>query len=388
MPIKTVLSSVAVFVVLALCAAYYWVGFARPAQGNSMDFPTDAQEIIITTVITDIEHPWAVAFLPDGDFLITERGGRLLYGTTDGTTTPIANVPTVYDKGQGGLLDIAVSPDYATSSLVYFSYAAADHEGKANTEVARAKLNLTDNRLDDVQRIFQALPKVKGDNHFGSRLQFDNDNHLYIALGERFSYSDEAQNTRNHLGTVIRLHPDGSIPADNPFVDDENGKPEIYSFGHRNIQGMAMYPQTGEIWVHEHGPRGGDEINILQKGKNYGWPEVSYGVHYSGLPVSSSPMGEGFIDPVLHWTPSIAPSGMIFYNGDDFPEWRGDILAGALVQTHLRRVDMDGTTVKGQTLLLRDFERRIRDVAVAPDGKLYVLTDEYEGGLYRIDPVR
>lgn len=385
---KVVLSSFVLSVIAGLAAVYYWVGFARPAQGNSMDYNTDAQLVTVTEIVGNIEHPWAVQFLPDGDFLISERSGRLLYGTTDGNVAPIANVPAVYDNGQGGLLDIALSPDYATDGLIYFSYAAADRNGNANTEVARAKLNIADKTLENIERIFQALPKVKGNNHFGSRLQFDNDRHLFITLGERFSYSDNAQNTSDHLGTVIRIHGDGSIPADNPFVNDPNSRPEIFSFGHRNIQGMAKHPETGEIWIHEHGPRGGDEINILQKGGNYGWPKVSYGVHYSGIPVSSSPTGEGYIDPVLHWTPSIAPSGMIFYNGKDFPQWRGDILVGALAQTHLRRVVLDGSSVTDQTLLLQDFERRIRDIAVSPDGKLYVLTDEYEGGLYRIDPAQ
>lgn len=387
MRLKSFILSFLFFCLIAAGGAYYWVGFARPAMGNSMDFPLETTKINVIPVMENLSHPWAVEFLPNGDFLITERSGNLVYGTAAGDRSDISGLPdNIYAEGQGGLLDVVQSPDFENDRMIYFSYAAVDDEGNANTEVAKAVLNVEDKRLENVNVIFRALPKVEGGNHFGSRILFDNNNHVYITLGERFDYSEDAQNITNHIGTLIRVNTDGSIPRDNPFVDHENAKSEIFSYGHRNAQGIALHPETGEVWLHEHGPRGGDEINIIKPGANYGWPKVSHGVHYSGLPVSDSPTGEGFTDPYLQWTPSIAPSGMIFYQGTAFPEWQGDLLIGALAKKHLRRVVLDNGKVKDQTIMLNDLNKRIRDVTVSPQGDLYVLTDENNGGLYRIDP--
>lgn len=321
-----------------------------------------------TTIVADgLDYPWAVEFLPNGEYLVTERPGKLIRVSSDGSKTEISGVPSVYDKGQGGLLDVIAGPE----NKIYLSYAAADADGLANTEVAVADLNLADNRLENVQTIFTALPKVKGNNHWGSRLLLDDNGGLYVTLGERFDYRDEAQNPENNIGTVSYVYPDG--------------RSEVYSYGHRNVQGIARHPETAEVWTHEHGPKGGDEVNILKKGANYGWPLISYGRNYSGTVISESGEHEPeFTAPVLHWTPSIAPSGMTFYTGDKFPEWQGDLFAGALVMRHLRRVKLDGTRVVEQEELLKDIDERIRDVATGPDGYIYVLTDSDDGKLIRL----
>jgi glucose/arabinose dehydrogenase len=271
---------------------------------------------------------------------------------------------------------------------VYFSYAATEdnNENISNTEVARAKLNTQQNRLTDVEVIFRAKPKVEGSNHWGSRLAFANDGTLYITLGEKFDYMEEAQNPSNHLGTVVRLNADGSVPNDNPFVGHDDKAPEIFSYGHRNPQGIAIHPVTEDIWIHEHGPKGGDEINILKSGANYGWPAVTFGRSYWGTEISDKTSVPGMEDPILHWTPSIAPSGMTFYMGDQFPEWQGDLFVGALVKRHLRRVELDGETVIAQEELLSDLNERLRDVREGPHGHLYILTDSSNGKLYRLEP--
>jgi glucose/arabinose dehydrogenase len=343
----------------------------------------------VVEIGTDFDHPWSLAFLPGGDYLVTERRGRLWRVTPEGKKTEIPGMPAVYHRGQGGLLDVALEPGFKDGGWMYFSYAASalDDKDIANTEVARARLNLTQNRLTDMEVIFRAQPKVKGDNHWGSRLLFAPDGMLFITLGERFDYSEEAQNPANHLGTVVRLMPDGKIPSDNPFVGQADKKSEIYSYGHRNAQGIAQNPQSGEIWIHEHGPKGGDEINILKPGANYGWPAVTFGISYWGLKISNRTSAPGMEDPILQWTPSIAPSGMAFYTGDKFPEWRGNLFVGALVKKHLRRMEFEGSKVTRQEELLKDRGERIRDVREGPDGYLYLLTDESDGKLLRLEPV-
>lgn len=351
------------------------------AQGQTVDFK-------IVEIADELNHPWALAFLPDGDYLITEREGDLIRVSSNGQKTEIKNVPEVYAEGQGGLLDVVLHPEFDSNGYIYFSYAASDKDTSylANTEVARAKLDLYQNTLSEFEIIFTALPKVEGGNHWGSRLLFTPEGYLFITLGERFDYEEDAQKIQNHLGTVIRLNWDGSIPNDNPFINTPNAKPEIYSYGHRNPQGIALHPQTGEVWIHEHGPKGGDEINILKAGANYGWPKVSYGVTYWGRTISEEPTAEGVTDPILQWTPSIAPSGMTFYNGDKFPEWEGDLFVGALVLRHLRKMELNGSDIVNQEKMLENRKDRIRDVRTGPDGYIYVLTDDRNGKLLRLEP--
>lgn len=344
-----------------------------------------AHQVKAVPVVESLSHPWSVVFLSSDEYLITEREGHLLYFDGQGNKHPISGLPEIYNQGQGGLLDVVLAPDFESSGLIYFSFSSADAQGKANTELAKARLNLDNKTLEEVQIIFKALPKVAGSNHFGSRLLFDSEGYLYMTLGERFDYKKQAQDPSNHLGTIVRLNSDGSIPADNPFVGNDDGDDAVYAYGVRNAQGIALHPVTQNILFHEHGPMGGDEINILKAAANYGWPKVTYGLAYSGAVISKKTTAPGITDPLLHWTPSIAPSGMDFYTGDDFPTWKNNVFIGALAGRHLRRVILDGKKVMGQEILLEDFGKRIRDVVMAPDGYLYILTDEADGGLYRIE---
>jgi glucose/arabinose dehydrogenase len=325
-----------------------------------------------------------MAFLPDGGMLITERRGQLrLFKDGALQPDPITGVPEVYARGQGGLLDVALHPDFASNRLVYLSYAGAT-DGRAGTEVMRARFDGT--ALTDGKVIFRVEPKTPGAAHYGSRLAFDRDGRLYISLGDRRNYMEEAQRPANHIGSVVRLEADGSIPDDNPFVGIEGTRPEIFSYGHRNVQGMALNPQSGEIWAHEHGPRGGDEVNVLKAGANYGWPAITYGIDYSGAIISEKTAAPGMEQPLVYWVPSIAPSGMAFYQGHRFPQWRGDLFVGALAGSHLRRLELDGREVTGQEELLAGLGERIRDVRSGPDGYLYVLTDSPDGQLIRLEP--
>jgi glucose/arabinose dehydrogenase len=286
-------------------------------------------------------------------------------------------------RGQGGLLDVALHPDFADNGWVYLSY-AGEAGGEAGTEVARARLEGT--TLIDVMVIFSAHPKTPGSAHYGGRLLFDRAGQLYIALGDRRNYMQEAQKLSSHLGGVIRVNDDGSAPDDNPFTGRDDALPELFTYGHRNVQGMTLHPATGAVWTHEHGPRGGDEVNILKAGANYGWPAITYGIDYSGAIISEKTQAPGMEQPVVYWVPSIAPSGMAFYQGDLFPEWRGDLFVGALAGRHLRRLELDGDRVTGQEELLADLGERIRDVETGPDGYLYLLTDATNGRLLRLEP--
>lgn len=338
----------------------------------------------VVTVASGLDHPWSLAFLPDGGMLVTERPGRLRLIGADGKLrpTPIAGVPEVVARGQGGLLDVALHPRFTANRWIYLSYAGAG-EGGANTEVARARFD--GKRLTNLQVIFRARPKTAGANHYGGRLLFDRDGYLFITLGERYRYRDEAQSLANHLGTIVRLHDDGRVPADNPFVGRSGARPEIYSYGHRNVQGIALRPDTNTVWEHEHGPRGGDEVNILKPGANYGWPAITYGIDYSGAIISDQTAAPGMEQPVVYWVPSIAPSGMTFYDGARFPQWRGDLFVGALAGQHLRRLELRGDRVVEQEKLLADFGERIRDVRAGPDGCLYLLTDSENGAVWRLE---
>lgn len=347
------------------------------------------ESFLLETVAGGLEHPWALAFLPDQSFLVGERGGTLWHISEDGQTkTAITGLPpNLRAAGQGGLFDIMPAPDFSRSNTLYIAY-TGEADNKNNTELARATLNLENHTLSDVSTLFAAAPKVSGNNHYGGKLLSGPDGKIYLTLGERFNYLDRVQKPDNHLGTIIRLNRDGSVPEDNPFAADGGAKPpEVYTWGHRNVQGIAWRPGTDDIWTHEHGPKGGDEINILSPGVNYGWPAITYGVDYSGFPVSDKTEAEGMAQPLLHWTPSIAPSGMAFYDGDKFPEWKGDLFIGALSGMHLRRLELDGDTVTEQEVLLKD-TGRIRDVRSGPDGYLYLLTDDTDGALLRLKPVR
>lgn len=339
------------------------------------------------TIAENLSFPWSLAFLPDNQgFLVTERDGKLLHLTADGQSrTEIKGLPTVHASGQGGLFDIVLSPDFTSNSLVYFAFA----EGTAdqnNTALARAQLDLGKHQLSDVKVIFRATPKVGGSNHYGGRILFAPDGTLFLTLGDKFNFRDQAQSTADHLGTIVRLNADGSIPNDNPFARDASAKPEIYSYGHRNTQGIALQPQSNKIWMHEHGPRGGDEVNILKPAANYGWPVVTFGREYSGLEITDQTSAAGMEDSVIHWTPSIAPSGMAFYDGDKFPDWRGDLFVGALAGQHLRHLKVSGDKITHQAMMLKPMEARIRDVRSGPDGYLYLLTDSPDGRLIRLEP--
>jgi glucose/arabinose dehydrogenase len=356
---------------------------APAALGEEIE-QSQQHDFRIETLADGLEHPWGLAFLPGGGILITERPGRLrLYKEGALQPEPIAGVPEVVARGQGGLLDVALHPDFAGNGLVYLSYAGAG-EGGAGTEVARARFDGA--ALQDLEVIFRAEPKVGGGNHFGSRLRFAGDGTLYVTLGDRFRYMKEAQSLGNHLGTIVRLNDDGSVPDDNPFVGQQDARPEIFSYGHRNVQGLAVQPGTGTLWAHEHGPQGGDELNILKPGANYGWPAITYGIDYSGAIISDKTAAPGMEQPVVYWVPSIAPSGMAFYDGDAFPEWQGDLFLGALSHLHLRRLEIEGEAVVAQEELLTGLSARIRDVRAGPDGLLYVLTDSADGRLLRLAP--
>ncbi len=348
---------------------------------------SDQVEFDVTRFSGGLNHPWGMAFLPDGNLLVTERTGRLRLVKPDGQLLdPIKNVPEVYTIKQGGLLDVAIDPDFKANRLIYFSYAEplATAEGTiAGTAVARAEL--TNNSLKNLKVIFRQSPKVHGGIHFGSRLAFSPDGSLFVTLGERGDHMEEAQNTDNHLGAIIRIRTDGSIPDDNPFINDSKAKPEIWSYGHRSVQGAAIHPKTGELWIHEHGPRGGDEINIPKPGSNYGWPNASYGVHYSMMPIRDEHAEQGYEEPIYYWTPSVAPSGMLFYTGSLFPKWRGNLFIGTLAGQHLIRLTVSHNKVLNEEKLLKN-TMRFRDVEQGPDGALYLLTDEDDGQILKLVP--
>ncbi len=337
------------------------------------------------TVTEGLEYPWGLAFLPDGKMLVTERPGRLRLVGADGRLDPqlIRGVPPVAAVGQGGLLDVALHPDFARNGWIYLSY-AAQGPGGYGTEVARARLE--GHALRDLKVIFSMRPKTTTGHHFGSRLVFDRQGFLFITLGDR-GEMERAQRFGDHAGSVIRLHDDGRVPADNPFVAVPNALPEKFTLGNRNIQGAALHPVSGLLWTHEHGPQGGDEINIIRAGVNYGWPTITYGRNYgSGTPIGEGVRKTGMAQPLLQWTPSIAPSGMAFYTGDKFPAWRGNLFVGALRGQMLVRLEVDGERVVREERLLENTVGRIRDVRNGPDGFLYLLTDDARGRVVRLEP--
>ncbi|MDO3376737.1 PQQ-dependent sugar dehydrogenase [Geoalkalibacter halelectricus] len=373
---------------LLLVLTVFLVGFTLfrpPGVGADEIIETQEHQLRVITLVEGLEHPWGLAFLPDGRMLVTERPGRLRL-IVDGElkSEPVAGLPEIVAVGQGGLLDIALHPRFADNHLVYFSYAGRG-EGGIGTEVARGRL--VDNRLEDLEVIFSMEPKSNARQHFGSRLVFDREGFLYITLGDR-GEMDRAQVTDDHAGSVIRLHDDGRVPEDNPFVGKPDFKPEIYTYGHRNIQGAALHPESGKLWTHEHGPQGGDEVNIIRAGRNYGWPVITHGVQYvTGARIGVGTEKEGMESPLHYWVPvSIAPSGMAFYTGERFPNWRGDLFIGALRDRMLVRLRLDGERVSEEEHMLEGTLGRIRDVRQGPDGYLYLLTDERRGVLARLEP--
>ncbi|MFB3816296.1 MAG: PQQ-dependent sugar dehydrogenase [Candidatus Methylomirabilales bacterium] len=364
---------------LALTPSLVFGGGAAP------EFPTERGPVRAVTVASGLDHPWGLAFLPDGRMLVTERPGRVRLVQRDGSLSPpLAGVPDVVARGQGGLLDVALDPGHAENRLVYLSYAESGDRG-AGTAVARGRLGQAG--LEDVRVIFRQEPKVSGNNHFGSRLVFGRDGTLFVTLGERFLF-DPAQDPSNHLGKIVRIQPDGGVPRDNPFAGRQGVKPEIWSLGHRNVQGAALHPETGALWIAEHGARGGDEINIVEAGRNYGWPVIGYGRHYSGQKIGEGTAKPGMEQPIHYWDPSIAPSGMAFYTADRFPEWRGSLFVGALAGKLLARLTLAGGRVAREERLLTRLGERLRDVRQGPDGLLYLLTDARDGRLLRLEPAR
>ena len=346
---------------------------------------TERGTVRLVTVAGGLQHPWGMAFLPDGRLLVTEKAGRLRVVTTDGRVgVPLGGLPAVDADGQGGLLDVALDPDFGSNRLVYVSY-AEPREGGNGTTVARGRL--TDAGLEDVEVIFRQQPAVRSTHHFGSRLVFARDGRLFVTLGERNSERARAQTLDSHIGKVVRIERDGKVPADNPFAGQAGVLPEIWSYGHRNVQGAALHPVTGELWTDEHGPKGGDELNRTLAGRNYGWPTVSYGVEYSGAKISDSPTAPGIEAPVHYWVPSIATSGLLFYTGDRFPQWKGNAFVGGLKSEQLSRLELDDNRVVHEEVLLRGVVGdRVRDVEQGPDGLIYLLTDEADGRLLRIEP--
>ncbi len=367
------------FVYLIACASLFLLLPGKLNAQNPLPFKVE-------TLVKGLEHPWAMAFLPDGRMLITERPGRLRM-VENGRLhpEPIKGLPEIAADGQGGLMDIALHPNYTQNGWIYLSYAAPAPAllfKKSGTTVARAKLK--GHQLVELQHLYTMENLTRSGRQFGSRLVFDKDNYLYITVGER-GERPRAQDLSDSAGSVLRIHDDGRIPKDNPFVKQANAHPAIYSYGHRNPQGMAIHPVTGKVWIHEHGPQGGDEINLIKPGTNYGWPVITYGANYgTGTKIGEGTHKAGMEQPILQWTPSIAPSGMAFYTGDKFKAWQGNLLVGALKYQMLVRIELEGDKVIKQEELLKNQVGRIRDVRVGKDGFIYLLTDEDEGRLVRL----
>ena len=347
---------------------------------------TEYERIRVIEVVGDLENPWSVALLPEGDILITERSGRLNL-LADGELTEISGLPDMTSEGQGGLLDLAVHPDYEENGWIYWTYSQPNNQGQTATALARGRIE--DNTLVDVEELFVQNRYSQPGRHYGSRLAWRNDGTLLMSIGDRGSDPPRAQDNNDHAGTLIRLNDDGSIPEDNPFVDDDDILDEIYAYGLRNIQGMVINPETDEIWVTDHGPRGGDELNRIEGGKNYGWPEVTRGLDYrteETFPDATARRAEGVEEPFYEFLPTHAPSGLALVTGNRFPAWEGNLLAGGLRSERIRRVVFDDQEVLHEEELLLQTLGRIRDVREGPDDYIYVLTDESDGGLYRIEP--
>jgi glucose/arabinose dehydrogenase len=357
-------------------------------RGENTSFASSAGQLEVQTVAGGLVNPWSLAFLPDGRMLVTERPGRMRIVTPEGQlSAPVKGVPEVWASSQGGLHDVITDTSFAQNRTIYFCFAERT-AGGGRTAVARAKLNDGNGRLDELKIIFRQEGPPSSGNHYGCRIAQAADGNLFVTLGDHFSYRDEAQNLGNHLGKIIRITPDGSAPPDNPFVGRAGAKPEIWSYGHRNEQGLAINPASGDLWETEHGPRGGDEVNIIGSARNYGWPVIGYGIDYSGAKIHDSAARDGMEQPVKYWVPSIAPSGLTFYSAKLFPKWTGSIFSGALAGKMLVRLQLNGNTVTSEERLLKNLNERIRDVRQGPDGALWLLTDNAAGRILRVTPAR
>ena len=360
---------------------------AALAQDRSAVVNSEKHALRVVTLLKGLENPWSVAFLPDGRMLVTERAGRLRLVDQDFRldSKPIAGLPDVVAQGQGGLFDVVLHPEYAQNRWIYWAYNAPG-AGGWGTALARGKLQ--GSRMTEVQVLFSMQPKTRSSQHFGGRIVFDKAGMLYLTLGDRGD-KDRAQKLDDHAGSVIRLHDDGRVPADNPFAKRAGALPEKWTLGNRNMQGATLHPKTGELWTHEHGPQGGDEVNVMRSGLNYGWPVITYGVNYGfGTRIGEGQTKPGMVQPLHLWVPSIAPSGMAFVSGSKFPQWTGDLLVGALRDQMLVRLVLDGEKVVREERLLKGLVGRIRDVRMGPDDLVYLLTDEAEGALLRLEPVK
>ncbi len=371
---------------IAIFAAILFVLAVKPtAAAETLD--SEHYRLRVVTVVSGLRSPWGLAFLPDGGMIVTERDGAVRLVSRQGRLAPpLAGAPEVFASGQGGMLDVALDPNFQSNKLIYLSYAEPG-EGGAGTAVARARLDAAGNRLDGLRVIFRQLPKSHGGQHFGSRLVFARDGKLFITIGER-GQRRLTQDFSINRGQVIRINPDGTVPEDNPFVGRPGYRSEVWSYGHRNPQGAALHPDTGKLWIHEHGARGGDEINLPDAGKNYGWPVIAYGRHYSGEKIGVGSHKAGLEQPLYYWDPSIAPSGMAFYTGAAFPKWRGNLFVGALKFRLVARLTLDGEKVVAEERILDGLGQRIRDVRQGPDGLLYLLTDSGDGKILRVEPAK
>lgn len=373
------------FTRLLLCLGLAGLLTAPALSADTID--SERASFELETVAEGLKNPWGLAFLPDGSMIVSERAGNLRLVNPKGKLgEPLQGLPDIVVKGQGGLLDVAVDPDYASTGWIFFSYSEPGERGNS-TALARARIE--GKVLVDVTRIFSQKPKVESNAHFGSRIVFKGDGTLFLTLGDRYSRMDDAQTLDNHHGKVIRINKDGSVPADNPYVNTEGALPEIWSIGHRNMQGAAMHPETGELWSGEHGAQGGDEINIDRAGVNYGWPVVTYGEDYGGGKIGEGFKKEGMETPIYYWLPSLATAGMTFYTGDQFPKWRGDLFVASLRAETLSRLDIEGERVLHEERLLADeLGERLRHVVQGPDGYLYLLTDQSDGKIIRLKPAK
>ncbi|NEV75943.1 PQQ-dependent sugar dehydrogenase [Rhodopseudomonas sp. BR0C11] len=357
------------------------------SRGEITTYESSAGPLTVQTVAQKLVHPWGLAFLPDGRMLVTERPGRLRLVTPQGQVSkPLQGVPEVWASGQGGLLDVAADKDVASNHTIYLCYAERDGNG-GRTAVARASLDAGQApRLSDVKVIFHQQGPLSSGNHYGCRIAQGTDGNLFVTLGEHYAHRDQAQSLSNHLGKIVRIAPDGSVPDGNPFAGRDGAEPELWSLGHRNPQGLAFNPADGKLWEVEHGPRGGDEVNIIRKGENYGWPVIGYGIDYNGAKIHEATAKPGMQQPAKYWVPSISPSGMAFYTGKLFPTWTGSLFVGALSGQMLVRLSLDGDKITGEERLLQTLDERIRDVRQGPDGALWLLTDSDTGRLLRVAP--
>ncbi|MCC9167375.1 PQQ-dependent sugar dehydrogenase [Pontibacter harenae] len=377
---KTILSYIVRCAILMLIC----VLIAGPSFSQKSAVITKAGDVSVEELAKDLNHPWGMAFLPDKRLLVTERSGNLrILDTNNKLSQPLKGTPKVFVSDQGGLLDVALDPNFKQNKLVYLSFSEPGENNTASTALGRGKLE--GNEIKNFKVIFRQEPKVEGPNHFGGRIVFTPQGHLIFTLAERFKF-EPAQDLSNHLGTIVRINPDGSVPKDNPFVGQANARDEIWSHGHRNIESAAIDPSTNKLWVVEMGPLGGDELNQPRAGENYGWPTVSWGKHYDGEEIPNPTTRPEFVDAVIHWTPTISPSGMIFYTGSMFPEWKGSALIGGLTSSGIVRVQIKGD--QAEEIERIPLATRVRDVEQAPDGSVYILTDQDDGKILRLSPMK